>query len=390
MKTPNASGTQRTLKSHLTFAPRDAHEPHRAATTLELLFDLVSVIAIASVAAGLHHAVAEGHTWDGILRYVAGFFAIWWAWMNYTWFASAYDDDSVAFRLLTMVIMFGALVMAGGMTRLLSDLDLSFVVAGYIIMRLGMVALWLGAARGDAARRGTAMRYAIGIGVVQVYWLVFGLTEATGHAFFWMLLIGVVAELAVPLVAERSVRTPWHRHHIIERYGLLNIIVLGETLLAATLALQAGSGDNMNLHLVWIALCSTIIVFALWWLYFSAEDHLESDRNADAFAWGYGHFIVFAAGAAIGAGFAVQVELATHHAHTTQLVGDMAVAVPMALYLTGLWLVRDRKVMTGRAFWILPAMAVVCIICAVLPLSLTLLSVSAATTVWLRNANTIT
>ena len=47
--------------------PRDSHEPHRVATPLELLFDLVSVIAIATAAAGLHHAIAEAHATQGVI-----------------------------------------------------------------------------------------------------------------------------------------------------------------------------------------------------------------------------------------------------------------------------------------------------------------------------------
>jgi len=85
-------------------APRLPDEPHRASTTLELLFDLVSVVAIASAAAGLHHAIIEAHVVDGIITYVLAFFAIWWAWMNFTWFASAYDNDDTAYRLVVMVI----------------------------------------------------------------------------------------------------------------------------------------------------------------------------------------------------------------------------------------------------------------------------------------------
>ena len=81
--------------------PRDPQESHRAATPLELLFDLVSVIAIAAAAAGLHHAIAEAHTLDGLAKFAGAFFAIWWAWMNYTWFASAYDNDDPLFRTLT-------------------------------------------------------------------------------------------------------------------------------------------------------------------------------------------------------------------------------------------------------------------------------------------------
>ena len=53
-----------------------------------------------------------------------------------------------------------------------------------------------------------------------------------------LFLVLVVAELVVPFWAERTGRTTWHPHHIAERYGLFFLIVLGETILAATLAVQ--------------------------------------------------------------------------------------------------------------------------------------------------------
>ena len=79
---------------------RSPHETHRAATPLELFFDLVFVVAIAQAAGALHHAVAELHAVDGLIGYLMVFFAIWWAWMAFTWFASAYDCDDVPYRLL--------------------------------------------------------------------------------------------------------------------------------------------------------------------------------------------------------------------------------------------------------------------------------------------------
>ena len=79
------------------------------ATPLELFFDLIFVVAISSAAAGWHHGLLEGHYSD-VLRFLMAFFAIWWAWMNYTWFASAYEHDDVVYRLLTFAIMVGALM----------------------------------------------------------------------------------------------------------------------------------------------------------------------------------------------------------------------------------------------------------------------------------------
>ena len=98
----------------LAMPARDMNEHARASTPLELFFDLVTVIAIASAAAGLHHGLLEGHIVESLLKYLGAFFAIWWAWMNYSWFASAYDNDDTLFRLLTLWIMAGALTMAAG------------------------------------------------------------------------------------------------------------------------------------------------------------------------------------------------------------------------------------------------------------------------------------
>ena len=81
------------------FSVRDPHEPGRAATPLELFFDLIFVVAIASNVVQLHHGITEGHL-DAVVGYTLAWFAIWWAWMSYTWYASAYDNDDVVFRLL--------------------------------------------------------------------------------------------------------------------------------------------------------------------------------------------------------------------------------------------------------------------------------------------------
>ncbi len=71
--------------------PRDPEEPGRAASSLELFFDLVFVVAVSVASAQLHHALAEGHVGEGIANYTVVFFSIWWAWMNFTWFATSFD-----------------------------------------------------------------------------------------------------------------------------------------------------------------------------------------------------------------------------------------------------------------------------------------------------------
>src|SRR5690606_34541552 len=79
---------------------------------LELFFDLTFVVAVGRAADSLHHELAVDHVATALAAFAATFFAVWWAWMNFTWFASAHDSDDVAFRLLALVQMAGVLVLA--------------------------------------------------------------------------------------------------------------------------------------------------------------------------------------------------------------------------------------------------------------------------------------
>ena len=156
---------------HWPLAPRDPGQEHRSSTPLELLFDLCFVVAVGQAAARLHHSVGEGHTGHGLVGYATVFFAIWWAWMNFSWFASAYDQDDVLYRVLTLVQMSGVLVLATGVDAAFEDADFTRVTVGYVVMRVPMTLQWLRAAAGDPARRTVAIRYASGLIVTQLGWV---------------------------------------------------------------------------------------------------------------------------------------------------------------------------------------------------------------------------
>jgi low temperature requirement protein LtrA len=215
--------------------PRSPDEVHRASTPLELFFDLVFVVAVAQAGSRLHHGLAEAHVLEAVISYAMVFFAIWWAWMNFTWFASAYDTDDVPYRLAVFVQLAGALILAAGVPAAFDEHNFTIVTIGYVVMRLPLVAQWLRAAQADPARRACAHRYAIGVTACQIGWVML-LFFPTAWFGFPLL---VLAEFLVPIWAERRGPTPWHPEHIIERYGLFTIIVLGETILAASLAIQS-------------------------------------------------------------------------------------------------------------------------------------------------------
>jgi low temperature requirement protein LtrA len=221
---------------------------------------------------------------------------------------------------------------------------------------------------------------------VQLFWISYFLLQPMSSPMaYGLYFILVILELLVPVIAERKNNTPWHRHHIIERYGLLNIIVLGETLLAGGLALQQIAGGSTNITFILIALSSLVIVFSMWWLYFSQEEHLISDNFNHAFAWGYGHIVIFASGAAVGAGLAAYVDIVAGHAKVPLLVGEYAVAIPVAMFMLGLWFVRDRFHFTGTTRFVMPIFAILVLFAPFIPFALETIAVLTALSVVVRS-----
>ncbi|MFB6890861.1 low temperature requirement protein A [Kitasatospora sp. NPDC056327] len=343
--------------------PRSRDEPHRVATPLELFFDLCFVVAVGQAGRELAHDLAGGHWGDGLGGYFLAFFAIWWAWMNFTWFASAYDCDDVPYRITTLVQIAGVLVLAAGVPRLFADQDIVLAVVGYMVMRLAMVTQWLRAAAAEEGpARGVALRYAAGITLCQIGWGVVLVLPQDVRTV--VIPLGVLAELAVPVVAELRMRTAWHPHHIAERYGLFTLIVLGETVAAATVAVQSAVDGHEGLgRLLPVAAGGLLICFSAWWIYFArpVHEHLRSSRQA--FLWGYGHYLVFASAAAIGSGLEVAVESAVHEAHVSGTAATATVTVPTAVYLLTVWLLHARHGKTGAGQAVLPVASAAVLAC---------------------------
>jgi low temperature requirement protein LtrA len=83
-------------------------------------------------------------------------------------------------------------------------------------------------------------------------------------------------------------------------------------------------------------------VFSLWWLYFAKSAHRFLTSNKESFVWGYGHYFIFAAVAAMGAGLAVNVDFLTNHAAISQAVAGATVTIPVAVFLILLWALHIR------------------------------------------------
>jgi len=341
------------------FRGRDPHEGHRAATPLELLYDLTIVVGFGTAADELARYVAEDRFGAGIGSFAFAAFAVSWAWVNYSWFASAYDTDDWVFRLATLVQMIGVIVLSLGLPQMFASidhgdtLDNGVMVAGYVVMRAALVFLWWQVSQHDAQRRAAAHIYMGTIGVAQVGWValaLIGLPIATTFALFAVL---IALEFAGPFLAERGGGTPWHPHHIAERYGLLVIITLGEVVIGTVAALNAlvhgEAGWTVDAGL--LAVAGVGLTFGCWWMYFAVPWAEPLVRHRERlFPFGYGHLLVFAPLAAMGAGLHVAAYDLEGKAKIGEIATVLSVVLPVATYVVVFYALYSVLIRTGDPF----------------------------------------
>jgi low temperature requirement protein LtrA len=359
---------------------RDPHEAHRVVTPLELLFDLTFVVSFGLAASQFAHAQAAGHYAAALFGFGFASFAICWAWINFSWFSSAYDTDDWLFRVVTMVQMIGVLVLAIGLPRMFASiehgqhLDNSVMVLGYVIMRVAMVFQWLRASKQDPARRRACLTYAVAISIAQLGWVLQIFFDFSLGVTFILICTLALIELAGPFFAERKDGgTPWHAHHIAERYSLFAIIALGEGVVGTVATLSAvveEQGWTTDAALVGIA--GTGLTFGMWWVYYilPSAPVLHAHRNR-SFVWGYGQMMIVASIVATGAGLHVAAYFLEHKAQIGPLATVLSVAIPVGVFLGSIYALYTYLLGRFDPFhvWLLIATAAVVVLAVIAALA---------------------
>lgn len=322
---------------------RDPHEIHRAASSLELLFDLTFVTCFAFAAAQFAHALAAGQYSTALIGFGFASLCICWAWFNFTWFASAYDTDDWIFRITTMIQMSGVLVLAVGLPRMFTSLehgqhlDNSVMVLGYVIMRVAMISQWLRAARQDLARRRACLTYAAAIAIAQLGWIAIILFHFSMSVTLVLVAIGFLVEFAGPVLAERKDGgTPWHAEHIAERYSLFAIIALGEGLVGTVATLSAEmEHQGWRLETALACVAGVGLTFSMWWVYsiLPSATVLHAHRSR-AFVWSYGQILIITSIVATGAGLHLAAGHIENETHIGTLPTLLATAIPVTIFIS--------------------------------------------------------
>ncbi|SMH42257.1 Low temperature requirement protein LtrA [Rathayibacter oskolensis] len=318
---------------------RDPAEKGRTTTPLELLYDLTYVVAFGAAADLLAEHLAEGTVWPALGAYAFAVWAVSWAWLNSTWFASAYGNDDLLVRLATIVQMIGVVVLTFGLPM---SFELAahgespnnlLLVVGYLVMRLPLIALWLRAGAQDREHRRNALSYIAIIGTAQVGWLLTTLVPGPVALTVVALVVLALAEMIAPVIAaKRYGFSPWNAGHLAERFSLLTLITIGEVVAGTTAAVGALTQEQgWTVEAVLIVASGLVIAACVWWTYFLVPSRLVLENRPErTVAWRYAHLPLFGSIAAIGAGLHLTT-IAVERGGVSLLGIALALAAPLAV-----------------------------------------------------------
>jgi low temperature requirement protein LtrA len=231
-------------------------QSEHAVTPLELFFDLVFVFAITQVTALLVH----DPSWHGVIRGALALAAAWWAWTGYAWLTSTLNVDEGGVRLLMLAATAAMLGLALALPQAFGDEAILFGLS-FLAVRLLHLALYAYATKDDPDFLRALLRLAPSEMIGALALAAAGFVPADWRIGVWT--IGLTLDYLGPSV----VRVHGWRiapQHFAERYGLVVLIALGESVVA----IGAGAGLSLTAPVLGAAALGLVVISALWWLYF--------------------------------------------------------------------------------------------------------------------------
>jgi low temperature requirement protein LtrA len=378
-----AGGGGALAHSRVPMSGRDPEERGRVSSPLELLFDLTFVVAVGTAAGQFAEMVAEGMYGKAVVAFVLAMFAITVAWISFSWFASAFGTDDWLYRVLTMLQMIGVVVFSLGLPAMFHSvregghLELRAMVIGYVVMRVAMSGQWWRAARESPAFHDVGMASIRWTAVVQAGWVVVGFVRMPAAAAFTLFGVLAVLELLLPVLGQGGAGgTPWHPHHVAERYSLFAIITLGEgvvgTVASSGELLGGAAGTSWTWNAVAVVIAGVGLTFGMWWVYFAVPfGDILVRRRSYGYLFGYGHIPVFLGIAGAGAGLHVAGLSLEHHAEIGPTAVIASLAVPVGLFLLMVYLLHTLLLSAPDPFHILLITATLLVLLASVLLALT-------------------
>jgi len=246
-------------------------ERGRRVTPLELFFDLVFVFAITQVTSFLSH----DPTWGGLLRGLLLLGTLWWAWSAYAWLTNTLDPEEGAIRLAVLAAVAAMLVVSLAAPGAFGADGVIFGVA-YLVVRALHLVLFAFAGRGDRDLLRAVVRIVPGAILGAALLVVAGFLNGSTQLALWGAAVAV-NYLGALLGHMRGWRVS--PEHFVERFGLIVIIALGESIVAIGVG---AAGIPLDAGVIAAALLGITVAACLWWSYFDWVVFVAQARLAEA------------------------------------------------------------------------------------------------------------
>jgi len=253
----------------------------RDVSPLELLFDLVYVFAVGQLS---HHLAAHVDLRVGAETVILAL-AVFYAWYMVAWGANWLDPEPLVVRLVLVGLMFASLLMSVAIADAFGDRAWLFV-SGYLLLQVGRCVFLIVALRGRSQGEHFVNDLVWEL-LAGVFWVTGAFAEGGGRLLLWGLAVasayvGAWVQHWLPGRGRRVDldHTEIAGGHLVERFRLFFIIVLGETVLTMGNAFAGAPFELERLLALAIGFTGTV---ALWWCYFQRVEGLgvEQVETAD-------------------------------------------------------------------------------------------------------------
>ncbi|MEM7035122.1 MAG: low temperature requirement protein A [Chloroflexota bacterium] len=254
---------------------------------LELFYDLVYVATLIQIG----NFLSDNLTPLGFGQFLVLIFVVWWAWSGETLYQNRFVVDDLWHRLLIFIQIFGVAAMGLSVSKAFGDLYVQFTL-GYVLVRFVLILMYVRTYAAHPESKSFSIQYMIGFAVGIVIWLASLLLPAEYHWVGW--LVAIAFEI-IFFSQSRMVRDllKWgaDAHHMVERFGIFTIIVLGE---AFVKVLDDAQGTALGVEQILFSVVGLGILCTLWWLYFSdtAGTLYDESVSLKPITWLYGHLFL--------------------------------------------------------------------------------------------------
>jgi low temperature requirement protein LtrA len=245
-----------------------AQTPVQRVSTLELFFDLVFVFTVTQLTSVLSHDLSL----ESLGQVMVMLALIWWMYGGYAWLTNSISTREPRQRAILLGGMAGYLVLALAVPGAFEGSGLAFGVGYLVVVSVhSSLFIWTASAQSSRAFLGIAPYNLFNALLVVIG----GALGGTAQAVLWT--IAAVLEWSTPWLGNRENQSSFEiaAAHFVERHGLVVIVAIGESVVAAGIG---AAGLAVDAELILVAVLGLLLSAGLWWAYFGADDDAAAER----------------------------------------------------------------------------------------------------------------